>query len=787
MARKTLTRRQLGAAAAAFGLDRALADAAPPERSAHILWYQQPAQEWVEALPIGNGRLGAMIFGDVWAERLQLNEATLWTGGPYDPVNKRAREGLGPVRDLIAAGRYAEAEQKANETLVATPPREMAYQPFGDLGLRWVGAQGGVGGYRRSLDIDNAMAETRFQIDGVRYRRRMLASPVDQVIAMEVTASRPGALNFDVTLTSAQTIQQVTLEGPSTIKIAGRNNDGEAGTPGQLTYCGRARVMAQGGSTRAVDGRIEVRGANRVTILVAMATSYRRYDDVTGDPDAITRGQLDKAAAKTFDQLARAATMAHRVLFDRVTLDLGGQDDVGVPTDRRLARNEATDDPGLAELYFQYARYLLIACSRPGGQAANLQGIWNDQVKPPWGSNYTININTQMNYWPAEAGGLAECAEPLFELIADLAERGAVTARQMYGARGWVAHHNTDLWRGTAPFDHAKAGLWPTGGAWLCLHLWERYDYGRDKRFLARAYPIMRGAALFFLDTLQTDPATGWLVTSPSVSPENRHGFGSTLCAGPTMDMQILRDLFDHTREAARILGLDADFRQDLAKARDRLAPTRIGAGGQLMEWKDDWDAVAVDPKHRHVSHLYGLYPSWQLDPAVHPDLAAAAKRTLENRGDKTTGWAIAWRINLWARLGDGDHAHEVLRLLLARERTYPNLFDAHPPFQIDGNFGGAAAIMEMLVQSKGDIVDLLPALPKAWPTGSLRGVRLRNTGLADIAWRDGKLERVTLRFATAGKRTIRCGGVSREIFVRAGGQAILDRPELALKAGGLA
>ncbi len=775
-----LTRRQVAAGAAVSAVAASTRVQAKPGTSArHELWYAQPAVQWVEALPIGNGRLGAMVFGDVWAERLQLNEHTLWSGGPYDPVNPRAQEGLGSVRALIAQGRFADAEKLANETLVATPPREMAYQPFGDLGIRFVGKQGTVSGYRRSLNLDDAIAETKFEIDGVRYHRRVLASPVDHVIALEITASKPGALNFDLTLTPAQTVNQVVHEGRDTLKVSGRNNGGEGGIPGALTFCGRAKVMAKGGTISGAEGQLSVRGAERATILVALATSYRRYDDVSGDPDAITRVQIDRAAGKSFERLAHDASTAHRLLFDRVSLDLGGQTDPAVPTDARLGRNETTDDPALAELYFQYARYLLIACSRPGGQAANLQGLWNDQVKPPWGSNYTININTQMNYWPAEAGGLAECAEPLFALIKDISERGAVTARKMYGARGWVAHHNTDLWRGTAPFDHAKAGLWPTGGAWLCLHLWDRYDYGRDKRFLARAYPLMRGACLFFLDTLQTDAATGWLVTSPSVSPENRHGFGSTLCAGPTMDMQILRDLFDHTREAARILDLDPDLRAELAKTRERLAPTRVGAQGQIMEWKDDWDAVAVDPKHRHVSHLYGLFPSWQMDPATHPDLAAAARRTLETRGDKTTGWAIAWRINLWARLKDGNHAHEVLRLLLARERTYPNLFDAHPPFQIDGNFGGAAAILEMLVQSKGEIIDLLPALPSAWPAGSLRGVRVRNAGELDLFWRDGKLESVTLRCATSDYRTLKCDEVSRRIFVRAGERVVLAGPSL--------
>jgi alpha-L-fucosidase 2 len=529
----------------------------------------------------------------------------------------------------------------------------------------------------------------------------------------------------------------------------------------------------------SADGQIIVRGADSATIYLALATSYRRFDDVGGDPDAITLDQIDKASARPFSDLLRRASAGHRELFARVTLDLGGSDAETLPTDVRLARNETADDPALAALYFHYARYLLIACSRPGGQPANLQGLWNDQVKPPWGSNYTININTQMNYWPAEAGNLAECAEPLFDFISDLAQRGAETARKMYGARGWVAHHNSDLWRGTAPFDHARAGLWPTGGAWLCIHLWDHYDYGRDLRFLARAYPLMRGASQFFLDTLQTDPATGWLVTSPSVSPENRHGFGSTLCAGPTMDMQILRDLFDHTMEAARILGQDPDFVAELMRARDRLVPTRVGSQGQLMEWKDDWDAVAVEPQHRHVSHLYGLYPSWQLDPALHPDLAAAARRSLQTRGDRTTGWAIAWRINLWARLRDGDHAHDVLRLLLARERTYPNMFDAHPPFQIDGNFGGAAAIMEMLVQSKGQVVDLLPALPAAWPTGSLHGVRVRNGGVADLDWRGGQLERVSLRYAAAGERTVVCGSARRQVFVPAGGRVTLAGPSL--------
>jgi alpha-L-fucosidase 2 len=424
----------------------------------------------------------------------------------------------------------------------------------------------------------------------------------------------------------------------------------------------------------------------------------------------------------------------------------------------------------------------LICASRPKSQPANLQGIWNDSLNPPWGSKYTININTEMNYWPAEVTGLAECTAPLIDMIRDLAETGAKTAREMYGARGWVAHHNTDLWRATAPIDGAQWGLWPTGGAWLCTHLWARYDYGRDAKWLATVYPLMRGAAEFFVDVLQRDPSTGFLITNPSLSPENRHPHGASLCAGPAMDMQILRDLFEQTAAAADVLGVDAPFAAQLRTLRGQLAPDKVGALGQLQEWQDDWDAAAPERDHRHVSHLYGLYPSHQINLQDTPALAAAARRSLEIRGDESTGWATAWRANLWARLGDGEHAHRILRFLLGPGRTYPNMFDAHPPFQIDGNFGGAAAIAEMLLQSRNDEIILLPALPQAWPNGSVRGLRARGACTVDLEWRGHQLTRATLVSATGGDYRVHLG--TRSITVKLKPGRPLRLPGTRLRAG---
>lgn len=762
------------AAAPGRSMGRSAAPAGPL-----TLWYRKPADQWTEALPVGNGRLGAMVFGGTAQERLQLNESTLWAGQPYDPVNPQAKAMLPKVRQLIFEGRIEEAEALANRTLMAKPLAQMPYQTLGDLMLDFPGL-GATDGYRRELDLDSAMAATRFTAGGVTHMRQVVASPADRLIAIRLSASGSGKLDVDIALRSPQREVQVVADGPAGLLMTGRNGMSK-GVEGHLRFAARLAATVEGGRVaRLPDGRLSIRDARAVTLLLAMATSYRRFDDVGGDPLADTAAALARARGRSFAAIAADTAAAHRRLFRRVSLDLGDTAAAALPTDERIAASQSSDDPALAALYFQYGRYLLIACSRPGGQAANLQGLWNDSLNPPWGSKYTININTQMNYWPAEPANLAECVAPLVEMVRELAVSGARTAKILYGARGWVAHHNSDLWRATAPIDGAQFGLWPTGGAWLCTHLWDHYDYGRDRAYLASIYPLMAGAARFFLDTLQRDPTTGFLVTNPSMSPENPHGHGGTICAGPTMDMAILRDLFDRTAEAATILRTDAALIADMRAARDRLAPYRIGRQGQLQEWQQDWDADAPEQNHRHVSHLYGLHPSRQITLDGTPDLAAAARRTLEIRGDRATGWATAWRINLWARLREGDHAHAILRFLLGPERTYPNMFDAHPPFQIDGNFGGAAGIVEMLMSSRAGLIDLLPALPRAWPDGHITGLRARGRCTVDLWWQGGRLDRVTLRPELDGQRTVRLGERRLTLTLSAGAPVSLTAKDFA-------
>jgi alpha-L-fucosidase 2 len=755
----------------------ALAVRPPSAAGSKRLWYRQPAREWTEALPVGNGRLGAMVFGGTTHERLQLNEDTLWNGGPYDPVNPRAKDALPKVRELIFAGRWAEAQALADKDVMATPLKQMAYQPVGDLLIDMPGLPEGVSAYYRELDLESAVALARFAVGGTTFTREVLVSPADQVVAVRLSADRPGAISCDVALRSPQPEAETRLDGGDLV-LTGSNAE-QDGIAGALRFEARLAAILSGGALNGDNERLSVRGADEVTLLLAIATSYRRFDDTGGDPAAIARRQLAAARSKSFARIAADTAQTHRALFGRVSLDLGKTPAADRPTDQRIATSASSDDPALAALYFDYARYLLICSSRPGTQPANLQGIWNDSTKPPWESKYTININTEMNYWPAEPLALAECTEPLIAMVRDLAVTGAKTAREMYGSRGWVTHHNTDLWRATAPIDGAQWGLWPTGGAWLCLHLWNRYDYGRDADFLKSIYPLMSGACRFFLDVLQQDPRTGFLVTNPSLSPENVHPHGASLCAGPTMDMQILRDLFGHTMEAAAILRTDDALADELRIARDRLAPNRIGAQGQLQEWQFDWDAQAPEPHHRHVSHLYGLFPSDQIDLDATPGLAAAARKSLELRGDESTGWATAWRANLWARLRDGEHAHRILAFLLGPERTYPNMFDAHPPFQIDGNFGGARAIGEMLMQARGESVRLLPALPRAWPTGSVNGLRAPARTAVDLAWRSGALVEATLTSDLAGERTVHLADRSVIVRLEPGRPARLRGPRL--------
>jgi alpha-L-fucosidase 2 len=739
------------------------------------LWYEQAAGPWVEALPVGNGRMGAMVFGRVAQERVQLNEDTLFAGGPYDPNNPQARAALPEVRALIDQEKFKEAADLAGKAMLATPPHQMPYGAAGDLLLDFVGLSG-ASAYQRSLDLDTAIATTRFSDGQASYWREVFASVPDQVIVIRLLAENGGTLDFDLAyrhpgnakygdigtplapFTGAAwdmkesdnagkrpSTLSIRPDGDDALLIEGRNQEASS-IPAALRYAVRVRALGDGKISAAGD-RLRVRGAHAITLLVAAGTSYINYADVSGDPMTNVRDQTEAAARKPYERLRSDHVAAHQALFRRLSLRLGKAESSARPTDQRIAAVATELEPALAALYVQYARYLLLSCSRPGSQPANLQGIWNEGNNPPWGSKYTININTEMNYWPAQAANLGECVEPLVRMVEDLSATGAVTARKSYGARGWVAHHNTDLWRASAPIDGPNYGIWPTGGAWLCKSLWDHYEYQPDQAFLRRIYPLLKGASLFFVDTLVEDPKGRGLVTSPSLSPEHTHHPGVAICAGPSMDRQILRDLFGWTLQAhALIKDPDEEFARVLAAARGRLPADRIGAQGQLQEWLEDWDAQAPEQKHRHVSHLYGVYPSEQINVRDTPRLIAAAKVTLNIRGDKSTGWATAWRLALWARMGEGERAYSILAGLLGPTRTYPNMFDAHPPFQIDGNFGGAAGILEMLVQSWGGEVRILPALPKAWPDGSLHGVRARGGIELDLDWAGGQLTRLRVR-----------------------------------------
>lgn len=734
------------------------------------LWYDHPAAEWVEALPIGSGRLGAMIYGGPSEERLQLNESTLWAGSPYQPAHKGAVKYLPEVRRLLFAGKYVEAEALINKEMMAQPIGQLSYQTVGNL-LITDGWAGPSLNYRRSLDLEQAVARVEFTRDRRNFLREYFASAVDQVIVVRFTADQTKAMSFQLGFDSVQKTA-VVFDGDDII-LRGVNTD-QQGIPGKLRFDARVRVLHDGGALTKDGNALSVHFADSVTLLIAMATNFKTYNDISGEPEALAKAAIENAAKKPYDRLKADHIADYQRLFGRVSLDLGRTAAANLPTDVRVRAERLETDPALATLYYQFGRYLLISSSRPGGQAAGLQGIWNEMLNAPWQGKYTINANTEMNYWLAEPGNLPECVDPLMALVKDIAVTGQVTAKEHYGARGWVAHHNTDIWRATAPIDFAAAGMWPMGGAWLCVQLYDHYDYGRSLAFLKELYPLMKGSCEFYLDALIAEPKHGWMVMCPTMSPENTHPFGSTISVGTAMDSQILRDLFARTAAAAKILKTDAGLIAEVEAMRRRLPPDQIGKAGQLQEWLEDWDMEVPEIHHRHISHLYALFPSSQINIHDTPVLAAAAKKTLEIRGDEATGWGTAWRINWWARLGDGDHAYKILKFLTGPERTYPNLFDAHPPFQIDGNFGGANAITEMLLQSWNDNVLLLPALPSVWPSGSVTGLRVRGGIVADLAWSNGTLARVRLTAAADRQVVLRYRGSELATMLKAGRTLVL-------------
>ena len=726
------------------------------------LWYDEPAgSNWLRALPVGNGRLGAMVYGNVENETLQLNEDTVWAGGPHDYANPQGAGALGQIQQLVFDDQWSQAESLANQAMLGNPAGQLAYQPVGNLQLAFSQPSGSTD-YWRELDLETATSALGYVAGGVARRREVIASAPDQVIAVRLTAEAPGAISFTASFNSPQ---QTSSSSPdqATVALDGVSGD-HRGIAGSVRFLVLARALAEGGEVTSTGGQLTVAAADSVTLLVSIGTSYVDYTDVSGDYEAIAWGHLEDAEGTPYEELRARHVAEYQQLFGRTTIDLGRTDAADLTTDVRIEQHAGSDDPQFSALLFQYGRYLLISSSRPGTQPANLQGIWNNQMFPQWESKYTLNANCPMNYWPAGSTNLAECYEPVFEMIGDLTDTGGRVAEVQYGAGGWVTHHNTDGWRGASVVDAAFWGMWQTGGAWLALNIWDHYRFTGDVATLEENYPAMKGAAEFFLDTLVEEPNLGWLVTNPSNSPELAHHPNLSICAGPTMDNQILSDLFSACAEASEILGVDSEFREQVLATRERLAPMQIGARGNIQEWLYDW--VEPEANHRHISHLYGLHPSNQITKRGTPDLFEAARRTLELRGDEGTGWSLAWKINFWARMEEPERAHDLISQLIVPARLAPNMFDLHPPFQIDGNFGATSGIAEMLLQSHNGELHLLPALPAAWPTGQVDGLRARGAVTVGATWSEGSLTEVRLTADQSGELVVRSDDFTEPLAV---------------------